>query len=279
MDAWARFWYEKAPRLRARLHSLLVLACLAAIFSAPLHAQTETPFGAYSLRNGWSVFTEYSPDSTHIFLGISQDREFLSVGLAWHHRLLLNRVWELSWTPAVRPLMAESDPVRTAENYNVCVFPNGNTDQPCTPMSGFSRYIPRQPVLAPTPQAVDESGSIGGQPYYTDYTYHYGRRWTWVPGLSPVGFQAAFFPRSRLQPLFEVSGGFAASLRDIPLFGTSAFNFTFSFGTGVRIFHTLNRATEIEFRVQHFSNGYLGTANDPGIDSRMIRMSYVWGSQ
>ncbi len=256
-----------------------MLAFLAALLVHPLRGQTETPFEDFSLRNGWSVFTEYSPDSTHIFLGIAQDREFLSLGLAYHHRLVLNRVWELAWTPEVRPLMAESDPVRSSENYNVCVFANGNTNQPCTPMAGYSIFVPRQPVISPSPQSSNQTGSVAGQPYFEDYTYHYSRRWSWVPGLSPIGFQGAFFPRRSVQPLLEVSGGFAASLRDIPLFDTSALNFTFSFGAGVRFFHTPTHATELEFRVQHFSNGYLGTANDPGIDSRMLRLSYVWGSR
>lgn len=262
-----------------RPRSALVLVVLAALATLAVQAQSETPLRDLSLRHGWSVFTEYSPDSTHLFLGISQDREFLSLGVAYHRRLTLSRLWEFDWTPEVRPLMAESDPVRTAESYNVCIFPNGNTNQPCTPMSGSSKIIPHQPVLSPTPQAVNESGSVGGQPYYEDYTYQYGRRWTWVPGLSPLGFQGDFFPRSSVQPLVELSGGFAVSPRDIPLFDSSAFNFTFSFGAGLRLFRTLSHATEIEFRVQHFSNGYLGTSNDPGIDSRMLRMSYVWGTR
>ncbi len=256
-----------------------MLAFLTALPALRLHAQTETPFRDFSLRQGWSVFTEYSPDSTHLFLGISQDREFFSSGISYHHRLLLNRVWQLSWTPEVRPFMVESDPVRTAENYNVCVFPDGNVNQPCTPMSGYSRFVPHEPVLDATPATWSATGSVAGQPYYENYTYYYSRRYTWVPGLSPIGFQGDFFPRSSVQPLVEVSGGFAASLRDIPLFDTSAFNFTFSFGAGVRMFRTLTHAMEIEFRVQHFSNGYLGTANDPGIDSRVLRMSYVWGSR
>lgn len=258
-----------------------MLACLAPLLTLPLAAQTETspPFRDYSLRTGWSLFTEYSPDSTHLFLGVSQDRQFFSLGLAYHHRLLLNRAWQLSWTPEIRPLMVESDPVRTGESYNLCIFPNGNVNQPCTPMSGYSKMIPHLPVLNAKPRAWDDSGSVGGQPYYEDYTYDYGRRWTWVPALSPIGFQGDFFPRSSIQPLLEVSGGFAVSPRDIPLFNTSAFNFTFSCGAGVRMFRTLTHATEIEFRVQHFSNGYLGTANDPGIDSRILRMSYIWGTR
>jgi hypothetical protein len=258
---------------------LLVLALLTVLLASSLHAQSETPFRDFSLNHSWSVFTEYSPDSTHLFLGISQDREFVSFGLAFHKRLALNRVWEFSWTPDIRPLMAESDPVRTGDNFSICVFPSGNTTQPCTPMSGYARIVPHQPVLIPMPETSKTSGAVAGQPYYEDYTYHYGRRWTWVPSFSPIGFQGVFLPRSRIQPLLELTGGFAVAPRDLPLFDTSAFNFTFSFGGGMRMFGSLTHATEIEFRVQHFSNGYLGTNNDPGIDSRFIRMSYVWGSR
>lgn len=252
---------------------------LAGLAALPLHAQSETPGRDFSLCSGWSLFGEYSPDSTHLFLGISQDREFYSLGLTYHHRLLLNRVWQISWTPEIRPFMVETDPVRTAENYNVCIFPNGNVNGPCTPVSGYAKFIPHEPVLNATPATWSSTGSIAGQPYYENYTYYYSRRYTWVPGLSPIGFQGDFFPHSPVQPLVELSGGFAAAARDIPLFDTSAFNFTFSFGAGVRMFRSLTHATELEFRIQHFSNGYLGTANDPGIDSRVVRMSYVWGSR
>lgn len=252
-----------------------------ALFSVGLQAQNyeSTPAGVWSMRQGWSVFTEYSPDSTHIFLGISQDREFFALGLAFHHRLALNRVWELSWTPEIRPLMVESDPARIADQYKVCVFPGATVTQPCTPISGSGKIIPKDPVVSTAQRSFDETGAVNGQPYYEDYTYDYGRRWTYVGGLSPIGFQGVFLPRSPIQPLLELSGGFAVSPRDIPLFDTSSFNFTLSFGGGIRFWSRPTHATQLEFRVQHLSNGYLGTNNDPGVDSRVIHLSYIWGSR
>jgi len=258
-----------------------LLAVLAILGSAGLSAQSyeSTPPGVWSLRKGWSIFTEYSPDSTHIFLGISQDREFVAAGLAWHYRLALNRVWELSWTPQVRPFMAESDPARIADKYNICVFIGETVTQPCTPISGYGKIVPKDPVVSPAQRSIDESGAVDGQPYYEDYTYYYGRRWTYVGGLSPIAFQGVFLPRSPIQPLLEIAGGFAVSPRDIPVFDTSSFNFTLSFGGGIRFWTTPTHATELEFRVQHLSNGYLGTNNDPGVDSRVIHLSYLWGSR
>ncbi len=70
--------------------------------------------------------------------------------------------------------------------------------------------------------------------------------------------------------------GFAVSPRDIPMFDSSAFNFTFSLGAGFDLFRTPTRAMRFEYRVQHLSNAYIGTTN-PGIDAQMIHLGYSWG--
>lgn len=253
----------------------LLIAAL--LLTTGLQAQSwqPRPEGFWSLPRSWSMFTEYSPDSSHIFLGISQDRVIVAVGASYRLRLQVNRDWELSWTPEIRPLMAESDPVQLGYQYNVCTFPNGNVNRPCTPKSGTGFLPHKLPVLFAGSQVQDESGSIDGQPYYEDYSFIYGRRWTYLGGMSPLDFTAALLPRHRVQPLLRISAGFAVSPRDIPMFDSSAFNFTFSAGGGVRLWDTPTHATQLEFRIQHLSNAYIGYT-DPGIDSRLIQVSYQW---
>jgi hypothetical protein len=75
--------------------------------------------------------------------------------------------------------------------------------------------------------------------------------------------------------MVQAAGGIAVSPRDIPMFDTSELNFTFGLGAGLRLWHSPTRATLLEFRLQHLSNAYIGNT-DPGVDSRVVELSYVW---
>jgi opacity protein-like surface antigen len=66
------------------------------------------------------------------------------------------------------------------------------------------------------------------------------------------------------------------SFRDLPMFDSSAFNFTFAFGAGLEFFRTESHSVRVEYRVQHLSNAYLGTTN-PGADSQVIQTTWNWG--
>jgi Lipid A 3-O-deacylase (PagL) len=262
-------------RFRAFFADLALLLALA-VSAAPLRGQSPLypEHGWSTPRRSWSVFTEYSPDSSHIMLGITGGRTFATVGASWSQRLYKGRSWQLFYAPEVRPLMIERDPVQTGIDYKICI---ANTlGQPCTPQSGYYHYPHAIPSLSTSVKEVDYSASFAGQSYYQDYSFNYGRRSTYVGGLSPLGFQAAFLPRSRLQPIAGATAGFAVSPRDIPMFYTSAFNFTFGFGAGLQFWRDPRHATRVEYRFQHLSNADIGY-NDPGIDSQMIHISYVWG--
>lgn len=259
---------------RRRLAELLLL--LAIFGLAPsLQGQTEAPLAPRWKPRSWSLFSEYSPDSSHIILGVTQQRIFVTAGASLAFRLVRNRYLELSWTPEIRPLIAESDPVLIGWRYSTC-SPGTGPGGTCVPESGSYRIPHEIPVMSPMPATQNYSATINGQTYYQDYAFHYGRRWTYIGGLSPIGLQAAFRPGRRLQPLLGLTGGFAASPRDVPMFFSSAFNFTFTFGGGIRIWHDRTHATQIEYRLQHFSNADIGST-DPGIDSQMLHVSYLWG--
>ena len=243
----------------------------AILLSKVIHAQAVLPGPSGqpgSSPRTWSLFTEYSPGSSHIILGYTNQREFVTLGAAFTQRLFWNHIWALNYRAEIRPLMVESDPVLTGWYYNI--------NQPEFQGSGYFRLLQEMPVLSTARRVVNDTFTYQGQMYYQDYVNTYGRRWTYVGGLSPAGLEAKFLPHSRIQPVLTLMTGFAVSPRDIPMFDSSAFNFTFSFGAGLDFFRRPTRAMRLEYRLQHLSNAYIGTTN-PGIDSQMIQVGYSWG--
>jgi hypothetical protein len=256
---------------RSSIRLLFAIVILADILPGGIvHAQAVLPvpsgqFG--SSPRSWSVFTEYSPNSSHIFLGDTNQREFIALGASFTQRLFQNRIWSLHYRAEIRPLMVESDPAINQVTFHV----TGQDDEvdnlprkipvlnPINPLLMYQIHVP----YSATPLTIVETG-------------RYTRRWTYVGGLSPAGLQARFLPHSRIQPVFTLMTGFSVSARDIPMFDSSALNFTFSFGAGLDLFRTPIRAMRFEYRVQHLSNAYIGATN-PGIDSQMIHVGYSWG--
>lgn len=256
------------------LRTAFLLGALAGVVVAPARAVRRDLQNPYAPAHTWAVFEEYSPSSSHIILGQAREREFVALGVAYTHNMHRGRHWDLSYLFEVRPLMVESDPVNTGFAYNIHL--PAQPGYPEIRESGVYHYAHERPVLVMGPRVSDTTFTENGQTYYADFTEYYGRRWTYVGGMSPLGLKVNFFPHSRLQPALMANGGFAFSLRDIPMFDTSAGNFTFSFGAGIDLFRRLGHPIRLEYRIQHFSNGYVGF-NDPGIDSQMLYVGYAWG--
>jgi hypothetical protein len=257
------------------LHAVVILPGI--LLGEVIHAQPVLPGPSGqpgSSPRTWSIFTEYSPGSSHIILGDTNQREFVTLGAAFTQRLFRNRIWALDYRAEIRPLMVESDPVFTGAYYNFNLPPFAG--YPGMQGSGYTRQPHEVPVFSTAQKSSNYTFVFEGQTYYTDYTFTYGRRWTYVGGLSPAGLEAKFLPHSHIQPVLTLMTGFAVSPRDIPMFDSSAFNFTFSFGAGFDFFRRPTRAMRLEYRLQHLSNAYLGTTN-PGIDSQMIQVGYSWG--
>ncbi len=91
------------PSAFASLALLFVIATVA-------HAQTHDS-RAFSRRNTFTVFTEYSNDSSHMLMGISEDRKLTALGASYARRLWSSRVGDLRYLAEVRPVLMESDPV------------------------------------------------------------------------------------------------------------------------------------------------------------------------
>ena len=257
-------------RIFPRLDILLLFLSAALVFPALARAQTpslpvEEP---YTFHHSWSIFSEYSPNSSHIFLGISEQRKFFNIGGAFTQRLFLKKHVGLFYMAEIKPLMLESDPV-LKELITTLTGPDGT-------VTFDQKFLPAIPVISTGPSVITDSTMRNGNTDSATFELFYSRRWTYAFGLSPVGFRIGFLPRARVQPDLTLLGGFAVSPRDIPVFDSSAFNFTFSLGTGIEFFQRPRHATRVEYRIQHLSNKYIGYTN-PGVDSQMIQASFVWG--
>lgn len=224
---------------------------------------------SYAPSHTWSVFSEYSPSSSHIILGVARERKFVTVGMAYTRNMYRGQHWDLNYLFEVRPFMLESDPVVTEQMLEADLPPPyGKQDQ-------TMRYVPAVPVLEIEPCCFNDTFPYDGQNYYVDSRTYYSRRWTYAGGMSPLGIKLNLMRNRRLQPIFMANGGFAISSRDVPMFKTSNGNFTFSFGTGFDIFERNGQVVRLQYRIQHFSNADLG--GDPGIDSQMLYVGYAWG--
>jgi len=252
------------------LYRVLLFLFAALVFHSQIRAQVPSlPIEpSYSFHRSYSIFSEYSPNSSHIFLGVSEQRQFFNIGATFTQRFFLRKYAGLSYVGEIKPVMLESDPV--LKEYVLTL----------SGPQGTKRYdeklVPKLPVISTTPSMLTNSVTENGKTYTDTIEFFYTRRWTYAFGLSPVGLRASFLPRSRIQPDFTLLGGFVVSPRDIPVFDSSSFNFTFSIGAGLEFFQRPHHASRVEYRVQHLSNAYTGTTN-PGIDSQMIQGSFVWG--
>jgi len=85
-------------------------------------------------------------------------------------------------------------------------------------------------------------------------TYVGGTRSTYVSGFSPLGYKLSAFPHRHIQPFVTGLSGFAVSPRDIPVFNSSSFNYTFEFGAGVEIYQSHTRSIQMEYRYHHLAN-------------------------
>ena len=119
--------------------------------------------------------------SSHIILGYSDQREFVTLGAAFTQRLFRNRIWSLDYRAEVRPLMVESDPVLTGDDYNINL--PAFAGYPGLQESGYAAPTNASPI--DSAEKLDNTFTYNGQTYYQDYTFTYGRRWTYVAASAP----------------------------------------------------------------------------------------------
>jgi hypothetical protein len=252
-----------------QMKQLIRKAALCLLMGVTASAVTRAQdVSVYSNRTVLSGFVEYSNDSSHMLIGYADGRKITAVGASFERRSFLRDKFSGSWMAEVRPYMTLTDP--TMKGFAL-QFPQ----QPA--YSGTVNFASPIPVVSPvstTPLKVILVAQ--DQVYEGTATYIAGTRSTYVTGFSPLGYKIRMLPHRRFQPFVTALGGFAVSPRDIPVFNSASFNFTFEFGAGLEIFKTHTRSCQLEYRYHHLSNGSSGTEN-PGIDSGVIKVSYSFG--
>lgn len=103
---------------------------------------------------------------------------------------------------------------------------------------------------------------IGGKPLVNPAGSIYGA------GASPIGFQGNF-GRRRIQPFANGGVGFLYFTQQVPIIGSSQFNYTVSIGLGAQFFRRSGRSFTLGWKYFHLSNNYQAPLN-PGIDSSVF---------
>ncbi len=236
-----------------------------AAWCAPCCAQERSGGPYFARLNSFGFFAGYSNDSSHILIGLAEQRKLLNLGFTYGRRIRLNDKVDWQYSLEVLPVAIEGDPLTK-------VVVTQSTPQPMS----YTYYA--APVVfcgtytdAYTVQ-LDDGFTYTG----TEIASCGGRRWTMGEAITPIGFNWNFLPRERVQPLVSLHGGTMFSKSAIPISGAGWFNFTFSGGAGVEMFATRGRSIRLEFHVHHISNR--DTANEnPGIDNGLFQVTYLFG--
>jgi Lipid A 3-O-deacylase (PagL) len=97
-------------------------------------------------------------------------------------------------------------------------------------------------------------------------------------GASPLGIQANFRPRKKIQPFIEMTGGFLFFNERTPNFVGTRFAFTADVGGGLEFKLKNKRAFIVGYKYFHISNGNRGIEN-PGFDNNLIYVGYTFFSK
>jgi len=219
----------------------------------------------YSARSTLSVFALYSNDSSHIILGVSENRKLAGIGAGYSLRMAGNSFAEWDWEPEVRPLQLIQEPwARGSVDVvqAVGIYPAGTG-----PFDGQAMKNCTSATTVATTQVAP------GDFYTESITQQCYSRWTYAGGISPLGQRVSFAKRHRWQPFLLANAGFVVSPRDVPHTDSSRFNFTFEGGAGLEWFQDHRHSWALDYRLHHLSNAYTGEFN-PGIDSQIFRISY-----
>ena len=223
---------------------------------------------AFSRKNTWTMFAEYSNTSSHILLGASRQRKIADFGGGYARRILHYRDSDFSYLAEVRPVLFESDPIEISQTTLTSTDSSkstnfssvGATVGPCVPSSGSVSFPP--------------SGSLPGET--ETYNNTCGRQWTFGQAFSPIGFKYSMRTRHPVQPFTVATLGYMYTSRPIPVSNAEAFNFIFNFGAGVEVFRSRTRSVSLECRYNHFSNKDTAAVN-PGVDNVVFKASYSFG--
>jgi hypothetical protein len=250
-----------------------LLLCTALAGAAAV-AQGIPQSEAFSRKNTFTLFAEYSNTSSPILLGGSRQRILTDFGGAYTRRII--RFWgsDLSYHVELRPVLFESDPVDIETNVLTVAYPppiGTVTSTQTETAAPIGKCIPSTGSYSPPP--------VPGEPSETDsYTIVCGRQWTFGQAFSPIGFKYSLRTRHPLQPFIVGTLGYMYTSRPVPVTEAESFNFIFNFGAGIELYKSRNnkRSISLECRYNHFSNRDTAEAN-PGTDNILYKASYSFG--
>jgi hypothetical protein len=242
----------------------LLTLLIMARWNGRISAQTRPETPDYARVNTLGVFGAYSPDSSHILLGVAENRELLEFGLSYNRRLLLNHVVNWQYSGELLPVALESDPMTLETVHST------------TPAVETFTFGGQDPMVSCAPVVQNYSYMNSGTTYSgTEVDTCSGRRWTMGEAISPIGFQWNFLPLHSAQPFFVGHGGYMYSTRQIPIDDAGSFNFTFDLGAGVELYRDKTRSVRVEYRYHHISNHNTAEFN-PGIDNGLFQVTYCF---
>jgi hypothetical protein len=249
-----------------KLSGLAGFVFLILLSGSSIHAQTSDS-GPISRRNTFGIYVEYSNDSSHMVLGVAENRKLVALGGSYALRLWRSHVGDLRYIVEARPVLMESDPVARDVQTLTYVDPPGPT---------FSGVFKSEPITACRPGTIQQSEQLPGQTIDITNTTTCDRRWVFAQGFSPVGLQYGFRPGRSFQPLLTSTAGYVFSTTPIPVDNAGSFNFTFDMGAGFEWFRTRSQSIQFEYRYHHISNHSTADAN-PGIDNGVFKLTYAFG--
>jgi len=220
----------------------------------------------YSRTNTFTVFGEYSNDSSHIILGSTPNRKLAGIGVQYERRLVESIYLRWSYMAEFRPFIVSSDPVdNTTETlcFGATCYPEPASSVVALKCTAGTRVFP----------VFVQPGNLPGTDTVTSAC---SRQQTLAQGGSPIGFRINLLPRRPLQLTFSSNGGYMFATKPIPVPAAGSFNFTFNFGGGLEYFYKPHRSVRLEYLVQHYSNHFTAQDN-PGVDSGFIRLAYAFG--
>jgi opacity protein-like surface antigen len=92
---------------------------------------------------------------------------------------------------------------------------------------------------------------------------------------SPIGLQVNFRRHRALQPYIEGTAGVLYFTDQVPVSGSSQFNFGVGWGAGVQLWHRENQSVSLGYKFHHISNANSANRN-PGADSNLLYAGYSW---
>jgi hypothetical protein len=135
------------------------------------------------------------------------------------------------------------------------------------------RYTPE---IIPAAYLRDKVLVSNGQPTVLDQfdpTIPTRNEWVYGGGANPLGLQMNFRRGKRIQPLWDVEGGFLYFTRTVLAANGSQFQFTIASGPGVQVFFTPRTAVTVGYHYHHLSNANI-SARNPGTDTNQIYFSF-----